>query len=207
MALDAGDRIPGGRRDRVPGEHGSADGDGPGRPRSDAAIGARDQLHDSGDDDFAGGGVHSAGVHERAGRAHLPRIFDHHHRFDLRQRHRVADADAADVLAAAGQRGAGAKKTWMERVIGGVEHRVLDLYGRSLWFFLRQRWISALIWVDLPGGHGVSVLRRPQGVSAGRRQLVHSRRFRGAGRLVAGPDARLSGESRRGACRPIRPWT
>jgi hydrophobic/amphiphilic exporter-1 (mainly G- bacteria), HAE1 family len=46
-----------------------------------------------------------------------------------------------------GRRGEGAKKNWMERVIGGVEHRVLDLYGRSLWFFLRQRWVSALVWV------------------------------------------------------------
>ncbi|HEY4679273.1 MAG TPA: efflux RND transporter permease subunit, partial [Candidatus Angelobacter sp.] len=31
-------------------------------------------------------------------------------------------------------RGEGAKKTWMERWFGAVEHRVLDLYGRSLWF-------------------------------------------------------------------------
>jgi HAE1 family hydrophobic/amphiphilic exporter-1 len=46
-----------------------------------------------------------------------------------------------------GRRGAGAKKNWMERVIGGVEHRVLDLYGRSLWFFLRHRWVSALTWL------------------------------------------------------------
>jgi HAE1 family hydrophobic/amphiphilic exporter-1 len=44
------------------------------------------------------------------------------------------------------QRGEGAKKTWMERVIGGVEHRVLDAYGRSLWFFLRHRWVSAVVW-------------------------------------------------------------
>ena len=44
-------------------------------------------------------------------------------------------------------RGEGAKKTWMERVIGGVEHRVLELYGRALWFFLRQRWVSAVVWV------------------------------------------------------------
>src|SRR5258708_10895924 len=41
-------------------------------------------------------------------------------------------------------RGEGAKKTWMERAFGSVEHRVLDLYGRSLWFFLRHRWISAV---------------------------------------------------------------
>ena len=44
-------------------------------------------------------------------------------------------------------RGEGAKKTWMERVFGAVEHRVLDVYGRSLWFFLRHRWISAVTWV------------------------------------------------------------
>ena len=65
-------------------------------------FGQGDQLHDSGDDDFAGRGVHSAGVHDRAGGAHLSGIFDHHHRFDFRQRHRFVDADAADVLAAAG---------------------------------------------------------------------------------------------------------
>ena len=35
----------------------------------------------------------------------------------------------------------------MERVIGGIERRVLKVYGRSLWFFLRHRWISAVIWV------------------------------------------------------------
>ncbi|HKD01618.1 MAG TPA: efflux RND transporter permease subunit [Terriglobales bacterium] len=46
-----------------------------------------------------------------------------------------------------GKRGAGTKKTWMERVIGGVERRVLNVYGKSLWFFLRQRWISAVVWV------------------------------------------------------------
>jgi len=44
-------------------------------------------------------------------------------------------------------RGAGSKKTWMERAFGAVERRVLDSYGRSLWFFLRHRWISAAAWV------------------------------------------------------------
>src|SRR5215467_1663977 len=43
-------------------------------------------------------------------------------------------------------RGANAKKTWIERVIGGIERRVLDVYGRYLWFFLRNRWISAVTW-------------------------------------------------------------
>ncbi len=46
-----------------------------------------------------------------------------------------------------GSRGAGARKTWVERVIGGIEHRVLGWYGGSLWFFLRHRWVSAVTWV------------------------------------------------------------
>ncbi|MGH7411580.1 MAG: efflux RND transporter permease subunit, partial [Candidatus Methylomirabilis sp.] len=44
-------------------------------------------------------------------------------------------------------RGHGSKRTWMERVIGGAEKRVLAVYGASLWWFLRRRWISALTWV------------------------------------------------------------
>jgi hydrophobic/amphiphilic exporter-1 (mainly G- bacteria), HAE1 family len=43
-------------------------------------------------------------------------------------------------------RGPGTRKTWVERVIGGVEKRVLAFYGASLWWFLRRRWVSALIW-------------------------------------------------------------
>jgi hydrophobic/amphiphilic exporter-1 (mainly G- bacteria), HAE1 family len=44
-------------------------------------------------------------------------------------------------------RGEHSKKTIMERIANRIEGYVLDLYGRSLWFFLRQRWISALVWV------------------------------------------------------------
>jgi len=44
-------------------------------------------------------------------------------------------------------RGHGAKQTWMERVFGRAEKRVLAAYGRSLWWFLRRSWISPLIWV------------------------------------------------------------
>jgi len=44
-------------------------------------------------------------------------------------------------------RGAGAKQTWMERTFGALERRVLEVYDRYLWFFLRHRWISALTWV------------------------------------------------------------
>ncbi len=43
-------------------------------------------------------------------------------------------------------RGPGVKRTWVERVIGGIERRVLSGYGASLWWFLRHRWISLLIW-------------------------------------------------------------
>src|SRR5579862_2507183 len=46
-----------------------------------------------------------------------------------------------------GNRGAGAKKTWMERAFGAIERKVLEIYGRQLWFFLRNRWISAVAWV------------------------------------------------------------
>ena len=53
-----------------------------------------------------------------------------------------------------GDRGKGSKKTWMERVFGALEHRVLDIYGRQLWFFLRNRWISAAIWVVCLAGTG-----------------------------------------------------
>lgn len=45
------------------------------------------------------------------------------------------------------ERGEGSKKTWVERVIGGIEHRVLGFYGNTLWWFLRHRWISPIIWV------------------------------------------------------------
>jgi HAE1 family hydrophobic/amphiphilic exporter-1 len=56
-------------------------------------------------------------------------------------------------------RGEGMKKTWMERVIGGIEKRVLALYGGSLWWFLRHRWISIVIWiVCLAGTIGLFIL-------------------------------------------------
>ena len=51
-------------------------------------------------------------------------------------------------------RGKGAKKTWMERAFGAVERRVLDIYGRTLWPFLRHRWISAVAWVICLAGTG-----------------------------------------------------
>jgi HAE1 family hydrophobic/amphiphilic exporter-1 len=44
------------------------------------------------------------------------------------------------------ERGHGLKQTWVERVIGGIEKRVLGFYGGSLWWFLRHRWISPVIW-------------------------------------------------------------
>jgi len=50
------------------------------------------------------------------------------------------------------ERGEGTKKTWMERVIGGVEKRVLAGYGASLWWFLRHRWVSAIVWAACLAG-------------------------------------------------------
>src|SRR3954466_4652363 len=44
-------------------------------------------------------------------------------------------------------RGHGAKQTRMERAIGRIEKRILDFYGRSLHWFLRRRWVAAVIWV------------------------------------------------------------
>lgn len=45
-----------------------------------------------------------------------------------------------------GQRGHGVRKTLVERIIGGVEKRVLAAYGHALWFFLRHRWVSLCVW-------------------------------------------------------------
>src|SRR5438105_3423687 len=59
-------------------------------------------------------------------------------------------------------RGPGSKKTWMERVIGGVEKRVLGSYGRSLWWFLERRWISTAIWVVCLAGTVFLFLKIPK---------------------------------------------
>lgn len=50
------------------------------------------------------------------------------------------------------ERGHGSKRTWMERVIGGVEKRVLGVYGATLWWFLRHRWISMVTWIACLAG-------------------------------------------------------
>jgi len=44
-------------------------------------------------------------------------------------------------------RGPGTKKTFVERISSNIEHRVLNVYSRHLWFFLRHRWISLAIWL------------------------------------------------------------
>ncbi len=60
-----------------------------------------DQLHDPLDDDLARGGLHSARLHVGTGRPDLPRVRGHDHHLDLRLGRGFADADAADVRAAA----------------------------------------------------------------------------------------------------------
>src|SRR2546422_4567271 len=44
-------------------------------------------------------------------------------------------------------RGPGARRTWMERTVGALEKSFLGLYSKTLWWFLKHRWISALTWV------------------------------------------------------------
>ena len=57
------------------------------------------------------------------------------------------------------ERGPDSKRTWVERVIGAIEKRVLSIYGASLSWFLRRRWVSALIWaVCLVGTIGLFML-------------------------------------------------
>src|SRR5205823_3141656 len=55
----------------------------------------------------------------------------------------------ARMLAA---RGHGAKKTFIERISGAIEQRILRFYGSTLWIFLRHRWVSLLIWVVCMAG-------------------------------------------------------
>jgi HAE1 family hydrophobic/amphiphilic exporter-1 len=49
-------------------------------------------------------------------------------------------------------RGHGVKQNWVERTGGRIEKAVLRVYGNSLWWFLRHRWISALTWVACMAG-------------------------------------------------------
>ncbi|MBV9999204.1 MAG: efflux RND transporter permease subunit [Verrucomicrobia bacterium] len=42
-------------------------------------------------------------------------------------------------------------KTWMERHVGGLFRRIAEGYGRTLYFFLHHRWISAVTWVACLG--------------------------------------------------------
>jgi HAE1 family hydrophobic/amphiphilic exporter-1 len=44
-------------------------------------------------------------------------------------------------------RGKGHKKTWMERVGNYTIDRILFFYGKSLWWFLRYRFVSLVIWI------------------------------------------------------------
>src|SRR5438309_407807 len=62
-----------------------------------------------------------------------------------------------------GQRGHGTKKTWVERVIGGIEQRVLAAYSRVLWFFLKWRFISAIIFFVCLGGTVYLLYAIPKG--------------------------------------------
>src|SRR6516162_9318538 len=49
-----------------------------------------------------------------------------------------------------GDRGHG-NQTWMERTVGRLFKKITASYGRSLYFFLHHRWISAITWVACLG--------------------------------------------------------
>lgn len=55
------------------------------------------------------------------------------------------------------------KKTWMERVFEFVERPVLSLYGKTLWFFIRHRWVSALLWIACLGVTWYLLQKVPKG--------------------------------------------
>jgi HAE1 family hydrophobic/amphiphilic exporter-1 len=59
-------------------------------------------------------------------------------------------------------RGEGIKKSFVERVGGNVEKRVLGIYGTSLTWFLERRWISALLWVVCLAGTVILFRTVPQ---------------------------------------------
>ena len=91
-------------------------------------------------------------------------------------------------------RGAGAKKTLIERAIGSVERRVRQPL-RPLALVLPAPPLDFRADLGrLSGGDSLPVLYRPQGVFAGRRQFVYSRSTGGSGGFVARPDACLPGE-------------
>jgi HAE1 family hydrophobic/amphiphilic exporter-1 len=50
------------------------------------------------------------------------------------------------------ERGHGSKQTWMERVVGGLEKRILAIYGSTLNWFLKWRAVSVLIWITCLAG-------------------------------------------------------
>ncbi len=186
---DAGHRISGGRRHRVSGKHGAPDG-----KRHEAAGGlarkrARNQFHDSFDDDFARGGIFSARVHVRPGGPHLPRVCDHHRCFHYCVWTCFADADAADVREAAKTEG-----PRREAELGG-EDRGARRKSRSAGVRQIAVVVSAAS-LDfradlgrLHGGDDFAFHGRSESLFADWRQQLRVGRDDREGRLVAGTNA------------------
>ena len=97
-------------------------------------------------------------------------------------------------------RGEGSKKTWMERVIGGIEKRVLGVLRRIALVVSASSLDLAGDLGGLPGRHDLVVHARAESVPAAGRQQRDLRRVHRARRLVAGTDARASGPGRRRRC-------
>ena len=92
----------------------------------------RDRLHGDLADPVADRRVHSAAVHDRPGRPHVPRVRAD---ADHCRRHLgggVADADADDVLAHAAPRGRRRRRPVSAQYLNGLVDRVVAGYHRSL---------------------------------------------------------------------------
>ena len=94
-------RLRGRRRHRDDREHRAPHGERRAAVARGAARRRRDRLHGDLADPVADRGVHPAAVHDRAGRAHVPRIRAHAHHRGGGLGGRLADADADDVRPAA----------------------------------------------------------------------------------------------------------
>src|SRR5262249_54737722 len=60
------------------------------------------------------------------------------------------------------ERGEGSKETWMQRIFGHFEKRVLAVYGSTLNWFLRWRSVSLFIWVLCIVGTGYFFWKVPK---------------------------------------------
>ncbi len=89
-------------------------------------------------------------------------------------------------------RGHGVKQNFVERTVGRIEKKVLNVYGKSLWWFLGHRWISALTWVACMVGTVLLFMAVPKAfLPVGDSSFVWGVMI-GKRRLLAGSNARTA---------------